>query len=168
MNKITEEMTAYVCDKRCKYACDANLKLEELDAICGKCKLGTYAANVLAKNNEMIAKNIAMESQTKSVADYYGYANQSGQLIEEMAELMVAIKKYDRVYGSDDLINAPAKKFLDVKYLEDCIFEKIADVEIMLEQINYLLGCRSEVESIKEMKITRQLMRIAEEKERKA
>ncbi|MBE5928487.1 MAG: hypothetical protein E7267_03820 [Lachnospiraceae bacterium] len=165
MEKMIEELAEYVCDKKCKYACMLVKKQEELDEICNKCKLATHMSNIVLKHNEILNKNIAMESQAKSVADYYGYANQSGQLIEKMAELMVAIKKYDRVYGSDDLINAPAKKFLDVKHLEDCIFEKIADVEIMLAQIKHLLGCSSEVESIKEMEITRQLMRIAEERE---
>ena len=40
------------------------------------------------------------------------------------------------------------------------IIEEIADVEIMLSQIKYLLGCKYEVEQEKERKILRQLERI--------
>lgn len=41
------------------------------------------------------------DKNIKTIADHYGYVNQSRQLIEEMAELMVAINKYERVDKSD-------------------------------------------------------------------
>ena len=95
----------------------------------------------------------------KTIADHYGYEEQSRQLIEEMAELMVAINKYARADKSDVVT---AKEYLDIAHLKTNIIEEIADVEVMLEQIIYLLDCKAAVQEIKELKIKRQLKRIAE------
>lgn len=60
----------------------------------------------------------------KEIADKQGYEEQSMQLIEEMAELTQAINKYRR-YGT---------------YETKCnMIEEIADVYIVLAQIEYLL-----------------------------
>lgn len=98
-----------------------------------------------------------MIEDIKTIADHYGYENQSKQLIEEMAELMVAINKYDRVDKSDIIT---VKEYLNVEYLLDNIQEEIADVEVMLSQIKYLLDCQDKVEQVKQEKIKRQLDRM--------
>ena len=99
-----------------------------------------------------------------AIAEHYGYESQSRQLIEEMAELTVAINKLWRVERFCD-----RKNIMDVKgfsYAETKgIIGEIADVEIMLAQIKYLLGCKDEVEQEKERKILRQLERMKEEVE---
>ena len=99
------------------------------------------------------------QNNIMEMAKHYGYESQSRQLIEEMAELTVAINKLWRVEKFCD-----RKNIMDVKgfsYLETKeIIEEIADVEIMLSQIKYLLGCQDEVEHEKERKILRQLERI--------
>ena len=99
-----------------------------------------------------------------AIAEHYGYDTQGRQLIEEMAELTVAINKLWRVEGFCD-----RKGIMDVKgfsYPEvKEIIEEIADTEIMLSQIKYLLGCKDEVEQEKERKILRQLERMKEEVE---
>ena len=60
----------------------------------------------------------------KEIADKQGYEEQSMQLIEEMAELTQAINKYRR-YGT---------------YETKCnMIEEIADVYIVLAQIEYLV-----------------------------
>lgn len=98
------------------------------------------------------------------MANHYGYESQSRQLIEEMAELTVAINKLWRVEKFCD-----RKNIMDVKgfsYPEvKGIIGEIADVEIMLSQIKHLLGCQDEVELEKERKILRQLERMKEEVE---
>ena len=94
----------------------------------------------------------------KKISHHYGYDAQSRQLIEEMAELTVALNKYYRQDKSDVIT---AKEYLDVQYLFNNIKEEIADVTIMLEQIKYLLNISdTDIEQIIEQKLNRQLERI--------
>lgn len=98
------------------------------------------------------------------MANHYGYDSQSRQLIEEMAELTVAINKLWRVEkfcGMKNIMDVKGFSYPEVKE----IIEEIADVEIMLSQIKYLFGCQDEVEQEKERKILRQLERMKEEVE---
>ena len=97
------------------------------------------------------------EQKIQYIADHYGYESQSRQLIEEMAELTVAINKawrktfdaVDKLPNMDD---------------EERIEEEIADVEIMLSQIKYLLGVEErELSRIVESKLYRQIERIKQE-----
>jgi NTP pyrophosphatase (non-canonical NTP hydrolase) len=93
----------------------------------------------------------------KKIADTYGYDVQSRQLIEEMAELMVAVNKYHRALELYDIEYESA--FLDIR--KDDIAEEIADVTIMFEQIKYLLQISNEeIDEIIEQKLNRQLERI--------
>lgn len=100
-----------------------------------------------------------MESDIKSIAEHYGYEPQSRQLIEEMAELIVAINKYYRADKKD----LSVRDSLDLEYKLQNIAEEIADVEIMLEQVKFLIGCSKEVEQIKIQKVARQIKRIESE-----
>lgn len=94
------------------------------------------------------------EQKIQYIADHYGYEPQSRQIIEEMAELTVALNKawrktfdtVDKIPNMDD---------------EERIVEEIADVEIMLSQIKYLLGVEErELSRIVESKLYRQIERI--------
>ena len=99
-----------------------------------------------------------------AIAEHYGYDSQSRQLIEEMAELTVAINKLwraERFCDRKNIIDVKGFSYPEVKE----IIEEIADVEIMLSQIKYLLDCNEEVEQEKERKILRQLERMEEEVE---
>lgn len=94
------------------------------------------------------------------IADTYGYDAQSRQLIEEMAELTQAINKFwrkDMRCGNELPITFSA--YNDYYFN---LAEEIADVEICLEQIKYLLGCSKMVENYISEKIDRQLQRIKE------
>lgn len=93
------------------------------------------------------------------IAEHYGYESQSRQLIEEIAELTVAINKLWRVEKFCDRKNIVDVKGFSYPETKEIIGE-IADVEIMLSQIKYLLCCQDEVEQEKERKILRQLERI--------
>lgn len=90
------------------------------------------------------------DERLKIIADHYGIDSQLNILQEELSELIQAVSKYRRGDPSH-------------------IFEEIADVEIMLEQVTYLLQKTTSVDlnyliSLNgEKKIRRQLRRIQEE-----
>lgn len=86
-----------------------------------------------------------MNKDIQEIAEYYGEASQMGVLQEECSELIKTVSKYLR-YGTDD------KK--------SDIAEEIADVEIMTEQIKYLLNLHGCVQAQKEYKLARTLDRI--------
>lgn len=88
-----------------------------------------------------------MNKDLKYIADFYGLEQQLRQTQEECAELIVAISKVFRGEGYNDVTN------------------EIADVEIMCEQIKYILGVSKAVEKVKQSKIERQLKRVEIEKE---
>ena len=104
-----------------------------------------------------------MTPELKKVADRYGYNTQSRILIEEMAELIQAINKlwrkdmkcHNELHDSIFEIPFPSKTYLNVA-------EEIADVEICLEQIKYLLHCEEYVEDYKKEKIERTINRMEE------
>ena len=93
-----------------------------------------------------------ISQELKKVADYYGYEAQSNQLVEECAELIQAVSKYRRaVLGNGQ----PTAKGIKEVALEN-IIEEIADVEVMLEQIKYLLQIPDEdIEAVKLFKENR-------------
>lgn len=95
----------------------------------------------------------------KKIADTYGYEAQSRQLIEEMAELTQAINKYWRkqlLCGQNEIIEVPLGT-----PEEKAIIEEIADVQICIKQVKYLLGIRDkDIIPIIEQKLNRQLERI--------
>lgn len=99
----------------------------------------------------------------KKIADTYGYDSQSRMLIEEMAELTKAINKAWRVFNyckADTVEDLQAGATAMRESIRNLI-EEIADVEIMLAQIKYLMQCNTEVIEVREQKIARQLERIA-------
>ena len=93
-----------------------------------------------------------MDDRIKKIADHYGLESQLNILQEELSELIQAVSKYRRGDPSH-------------------ILEEIADVEIMLDQVKYLLGnpeiprvvVEKFIKIIREDKIKRQLKRIDEE-----
>lgn len=85
-----------------------------------------------------------MENQLKYIANKYGKESQLRQLQEECAELIVASSKILR--KSDKAINN--------------LIEEIADVRVMVEQIEYLYGIKNLVEDEMEYKLQRQLERM--------
>jgi NTP pyrophosphatase (non-canonical NTP hydrolase) len=105
-----------------------------------------------------MAMNEAMEKKCLEIARYYGFDAQSNQLIEECAELIQAINKYKRQF----LRGQPVRES-GGKTPRDMIAEEIADVEVMMCQIKYLLHITDlEVEDIAENKIERTMMRMEE------
>lgn len=87
--------------------------------------------------------------------DTYGETNQTYMLMEECAELIQAISKYNR--------NCENSKN---------VIEEIADVEIMIEQVKMILErngynyCREEIEQTKRWKLDRLERRLNNEQSR--
>ena len=101
-------------------------------------------------------------SKIKKIADTYGYDAQSRQCIEEMAELTQAINKFwrkDLKCGQLTTLEVPIGSPQELS-----IIEEIADVEICLAQMKYLLAIREEdINKVIEQKLDRQLERIDSE-----
>ena len=94
----------------------------------------------------------------KIIAEHYGYDAQSRQCIEEMADrLTQAINKWWRVCGNGQRTE---ESIAECRYN---LIEEIADVQIMLYQLGYLLDSRLEVSEMITKKLDRQLERIKEE-----
>jgi NTP pyrophosphatase (non-canonical NTP hydrolase) len=88
----------------------------------------------------------------KENAKHYGYVVQSDQLVEECAELIQAISTYRRAVVG---VGHPVSEHKKAVALDNLI-EEIADVEIMLEQIKYLLEIpEDEIEAVKLFKVRR-------------
>lgn len=93
----------------------------------------------------------------KIIADNYGFSTQSNIAIEEMSELTKSICKWHRSYSGSSKTET-----------YDCnertaIIEEIADVFIMLCQLDYLLDSGIEVSEMITKKLDRQLERIKKE-----
>lgn len=102
-----------------------------------------------------------MQDKLKIIAEHYGIENQSIQLMEEMAELTIALNKYRR---SSKVEHQTISESIDEQFIIEQIIEEICDVEIVLEQIKYLLNHSSDDLAVwKQRKIERQLERIAKE-----
>ena len=102
-----------------------------------------------------------MQDKLKIIAEHYGIENQSIQLTEEMAELTIALNKYRR---SSKVEHQTISESIDEQFIIEQIIEEICDVEIVLEQIKYLLNHSSDDLAVwKQRKIERQLERIAKE-----
>lgn len=100
-------------------------------------------------------------AELKKIAEHYGYEEQSNQLIEECAELIQAVSKYRRTATMPYTKQVASKQQTSL----DNLVEEIADVEVMLEQIKYLLQIPEEdIQITKLYKINRTKERIAEEK----
>ena len=89
-----------------------------------------------------------MKDKIEYLADTYGYESQSLQLVEEMAELTQALNHLRRY-----------KDYNEFEHRQS-VFEEMADVEVMLDQMKYLLNCHAEVEEYKRYKVDRQIKRL--------
>ena len=98
-----------------------------------------------------------ISDQNNRLGKYYGYEAQSNQLIEECAELIQAVNKYRRAVARVGEPVAEEKREIAL----DNLVEEIIDVEIMLEQIKYLLQIPEEdMLAIKIYKVNRTKERI--------
>lgn len=95
----------------------------------------------------------------QKIAQAYGYDAQSRQCIEEMAELTQAINKFWRKAldcGKEKQPNG--EKYITISPTYDNLVEEMADVQIMLWQLEYLLNADTSI--IIQRKLERQMERI--------
>lgn len=105
-----------------------------------------------------------MDARMIEIADHYGYDAQSRQLIEEMAELTQAINRFWRKTlecGKVEFTceDAFRETLQGAKEMEGMI-QEIADVEVCLEQVKYMLDSDEKIDQYREYKIRRQLYRM--------
>ena len=95
-----------------------------------------------------------MDARIKTIAEHYGFETQSEKAIEELAELIVAIKHLKKrdENAADHLVN---------------FIEELADAKLMIDQIIYLYNKDApddmKIEQEIERKIERTLQRIRTE-----
>ncbi len=99
-----------------------------------------------------------LERKLQEIADHYGFAAQANQVMEECGELIQAVAKWNRVKMAG--YNTRVKENTAMANL----IEELADVQIIVCQLVYLLGCGDEVLRITDKKADRQLERIRESK----
>ena len=85
-----------------------------------------------------------MDKELQQIAEHYGLRVQMRKLIEEMAELTQVICKAERY---------------DLDTVREHLVEEVADVQVVLDQVIYLLG-DNRIEQIRAEKIARQKRRI--------
>lgn len=101
------------------------------------------------KNN-----SLNLDSLIRKIAEHYGFAKQSNQTIEECAELIQSLTKYNRTLGAG--YDTP----VTTSDTRNHIIEELADVQVCTAQLIYLLECEETVYEIMLAKMNRQLGRI--------
>lgn len=95
-----------------------------------------------------------MNEAIRKIADHYGLNAQLNVATEELAELIQAIARFRRVDEND---------MLELAIRKNLVAEEMADVEVMLAQIKYLMKIDERVEAVAKYKIDRQLKRMKKE-----
>lgn len=99
------------------------------------------------------------KQKIQKIAQTYGYDAQSRQCIEEMAELTQVINKFWRKVLYCGKAEQPSgEKYITINQTYDNLVEEMADVQIMLWQIGYLLNADTSI--IIQQKLDRQMERI--------
>ena len=94
--------------------------------------------------------NIDIEYYQEPIIEHYGVQHQLGIYMEECAELIQAISKFNRAY--DKPVDESLRKH---------IIEEIADVCVCIDQLQFILYIKdSEIEKVANDKVARQLRRI--------
>lgn len=101
-------------------------------------------------------KQIQIDKYTRKQAEQFGIENRLLQCTEECGELIQALSKYQRILQGDKTCQT------DMCHAEYMIADEIADVELLLEQIKYLLGNEREARERKLYKLDRTEQRLLE------
>lgn len=100
--------------------------------------------------------------QIKTIFDHYGEESQLGKSLEELDELKEAISKLIE-HNSFPYSKKWAYYRSNREAFIDHIAEEIADVRIMLDQLEYGLRIEQRSADWREMKLNRQIKRIKDE-----
>lgn len=105
----------------------------------------------------MLIKN-KFRHNCKKIMNHYGLSSQLLKTIEELDELREAI--FDFIDKDERTLTESNGKQITVK---EHLIEEMADVEVMLFQLEYALDCTKQENVVKLNKTNRQLKRIKEE-----
>lgn len=94
-----------------------------------------------------------------TIVEKYGADPQIDMAIEESSELIKALLKYRRKKNGSEIF--------DEKELRTAIVDEIADVSIMVAQLQIVFGCMTETKDRIAYKIDRQMNRIKEQEARR-
>lgn len=100
------------------------------------------------------------------IAEFYGTSHQYKKLIEELGELSQAVSSLDRWW--DKTVETGDRERVKTQYYRKLlkhVAEEMADVRIMIDQIEYLARLEDETAKQRAFKLDRQLKRMKEEEE---
>lgn len=103
---------------------------------------------------EKEVKETRIKKTIREQAEQFGLENRMLQCTEECGELIQALCKYKRITQGDKTCN------IDLIHAEYMIAEEIADIEICIEQLKYLMCNKGEVNRIKHEKVKRTEQRL--------
>ena len=125
-------------------------RTEQNELVCRK------GGRTMSNNNETGMLSYTKVYQTMiEQAEQFGLENRLLQCTEEAGELIQALSKYQRILQGDKTCQT------DMCHTEYMIAEEMADIEICIKQLKYLLGYTEElIEQIKAEKIERTEQRL--------
>ena len=92
-----------------------------------------------------------MDPRIEKIICHYGFRHQLGKAREELYELIEVIEKVQKAMADGDLTEKGLNHMA----------EEIADVRIMVDQLELAMGKEKQCEAIREFKLDRQMQRIA-------
>lgn len=123
--------------------------LEEAERVANEISNGIVVVKEIVDSNRISLQDVKIEK----IANKYGLYSQFLQTIEEMAELMQAINKFLRI-SKTEVVDSDSDVYKN-------IVEELADVQIMICQIRFLLEIDDlEFDGKIEQKLDRQMDRI--------
>lgn len=98
------------------------------------------------------------DNRIKQIADYNGFKVICNKAFEEIGELNTALARY--IAESDTHYQGIVEDLMIHQEVRDNLAEELADVQIMCEQLIYVLHLKKEVKDMRVYKINRQLERM--------
>lgn len=103
------------------------------------------------------------DQKIRHIANHYGFESQSRQLMEECGELTQAVNK---VWRTMKELETDSDAAIDYEIAEKNLIGEIADISIMIAQIQKLLGINDERVMVEvEIKLDREMDRIKKKQE---
>lgn len=94
-----------------------------------------------------------MDLRIEKIICHYGFRHQLGKAKEELYELIEAIEQFQKAVSDGDMDD----KEKGLNHMA----EEIADVRIMVDQLELAMGKEKQCEAIRDLKLDRQMQRIA-------
>lgn len=104
--------------------------------------------------------NKEIEAKIEQIADSQELRDVIMQTAEEVGELLQALSKHRRLFG----YGQPLGKYMTVYEAENAVLEELADVQLVLKELQYKFGFSDEaMQSTMQTKVERTFSRIISE-----